>query len=127
MQARLSRRKIATYVASQAQNGVVPEHVVEEVAAYLMESRRVRELPLVVRAIEDALADRGVVVATITSARPLDDALRAAVREQTGGTEVHLREIIDPRVLGGIRLQTPDASYDGTVQNKLQALRAVKL
>lgn len=127
MQGKLSRRKIAQYVASHASNGRVPEAVVQEVAAYLLESRRLRELPLVVRAVEDALAERGVVVATVTSARPLDDTLRAAVKEQAGGTEVYLREVVDPSVMGGVRLQTPDASIDVTVQHKLQALRAAKV
>ncbi len=127
MHGKLSRRKLAQYVASRVQDGRVPEAVVQEVAAYLVEARRLREMPLVVRAIEDALAERGVVVATVTSARPLDDMLREAVKAQAGGGEVYLREVVDPSVLGGVRVQTPDASYDGTVQHKLQALRAAKV
>lgn len=127
MYGKLSRRKLAHYVASHASNGRVPEAVVQEVAAYLVESRRLREMPLVVRAIEDALAERGVVVATVTSARPLDDTLREAIKAQAGGEEVHLREVVDPSVIGGVRVQTPDTSYDGTVQHKLQALRAAKV
>ncbi|MBL8122043.1 F0F1 ATP synthase subunit delta [Candidatus Saccharibacteria bacterium] len=127
MNGKLSRRKLAQYVASRVQGGHVPEAVLQEVAAYLVESRRVREMPLLVRAIEDALLEHGVVVATVTSARPLDDTLREAVKAQAGGAEVHLREIIDSSVLGGVRLQTPDALFDGTVQHKLQALRAAKV
>ncbi len=127
MQGKLSRRKIAQYVALHTRDGRVAEAVVHEVATYLVESRRLRELPLVVRAIEDVLAERGVVVATVTSARPLDNILREAVKAQAGGSEVHLREVVDPNVIGGVRLQTPDALYDGTVQHKLQALRAAKV
>ncbi len=127
MHGKLSRRKIAQYVAGRVHSGQVPALVIQEVAAYLKESHRLRELPLVVRAIEDALADQGVVVAAVTSAQPLDESLRGAVKALAGGTEVYLREVVDESVLGGVRLQTPDASYDGTLQHKLQALRAAKV
>jgi F-type H+-transporting ATPase subunit delta len=127
MTTKLSRRKIAQYVAARVRDGQVPASVVQEVAAYLMESRRLRELPLVVRSIEDALAERGVVVATVTSAHVLDETLQRAVKALVGGSTVYLREIVDPSVIGGVRVQTPDASYDGTVQHKLQALRAAKV
>ncbi|MGB4800231.1 MAG: F0F1 ATP synthase subunit delta [Candidatus Saccharimonadales bacterium] len=127
MHGKLSRRKLAQYVAERVREGQVPESVIQEVAAYLVESRRLREMPLVVRSIEDALAERGVVVATVTSARPLTTTLRDAVKAQAGDEEVYLREVVDPSVIGGVRVQTPDASYDGTVQHKLQALRAAKV
>ena len=127
MNGKLSRRKIAEYVAAQTSGGVVPERVIQEVAAYLYESRRLRELTLVTRAIEDALADRGIVVATVTSAHPLDSELRSAVTAQLDSPSAYLREVVDPSVIGGIRLQTPDASYDGTLAHKLKALRAAKL
>ena len=122
MHGKLSRRKIAAYVADRVQQGAVPEQVLMEVAAYLYESRRLREMTLVVRAIEDALLERGTVVATVTSARPLDDQLK-----QIGAGEVHLREGVDPSVLGGLRVQTPEASYDATIAHKLNGLRAAKV
>ena len=115
MQGKLSRRKIAQYVAERVRSGLVPEQVMQEVAAYLVETRRVREAALVARAIEDALYEQGTAVVTVTSARPLDDELRQAVAAQVGMRDVYLREVVDPSVLGGIRLQTADASYDATL------------
>lgn len=127
MNGKLSRRKIAAYVAARVKNGVVPADVLTEVAAYLYETRRLREITLVVRAIEDALMEQGTVIATVTSARPLDEQLRAAVTSQLGTAEVHLREVVDPAVIGGLRVQTPEASYDGTIAHKLNGLRAAKV
>lgn len=124
---KLSRRKLAEYVASQVTHGVIPEAALQEVAAYLYESRRLREVTLVVRSIEDALSQKGVTVATVTSARPLDERLRAIITNQIGSDEVHLREVVDPTVIGGVRLQTPDAAYDATLAHKLNGLRAAKL
>lgn len=127
MNSKLSRRKIAEYVVSRIENGRIPEQIIQAVAAYLLESRRLRELTLVVRAIEDALSDHGVVVATVTSAYPLSLQLRQAVVDMLDADAVYLREQVDSSVIGGLRLQTPDASYDGTVVHKLQALRAAKV
>ena len=127
MQGKLSRRKIAQYVAERVRSGLVPEQVMQEVAAYLAETRRVREAALVARAIEDALYEQGTAVVTVTSARPLDDELRQAVAAQVGMRDVYLREVVDPSVLGGIRLQTADASYDATLAHKLNGLRAAKV
>lgn len=127
MNGKLSRRKIAEYVVSQVRDGHVPEEVLQQVAAYLYESRRLRELALVVRSIEEALSDSGVVVATVTSARPLSEELREKIVAQLGSAEVHLREVVDASVIGGIRLQTPDAALDTTVAHKLNGLRAAKV
>ena len=127
MQGKLSRRKIAQYVAERVRSGLVPEQVMQEVAAYLVETRRVREAALLARAIEDALYEQGTAVVTVTSARPLDDELRQAVAAQVGMRDVYLREVVDPSVLGGIRLQTADASYDATLAHKLNGLRAAKV
>ncbi len=127
MNGRLSRRKIAEYVVAHVRDGVIPARIIEEVAAYLYETRRQREMALVARAIEDTLASHGIVVATVTSARPLGEQLRKAVVNQLGSGTVYLREVVEPSVIGGIRLQTPDASYDGTLAHKLNGLRAAKV
>lgn len=127
MTGRLSRRKIAEYVAGSVVNGHVPQHILQEVAAYLLETRRTRESTLVARAIEDALLERGVAVVTVTTARPLDAELRETITARIGASEVHVREVVDPGVLGGVRLQMADASYDGTLKHKLNGLRAAKV
>lgn len=126
MQGRLSRRKIAAHVASQAKNGVVPASVMHEVAAYLVETRRVRELELVVRSIEDALESLGTVVASVTTAHGLDEELRKAVKKQLGNREVYVRELIDPSVIGGVNIRTPSERLDATLSKKLTALRGAK-
>lgn len=68
----------------------------------------------------------GVVQATVTTARKLDqdlaDALRAALAERTG-KEVVLTERIDPEVLGGIRVNVGDSVLDGTLRRGLQDMR----
>jgi F-type H+-transporting ATPase subunit delta len=126
MAERLSRRKIAKYVADNVSKGVAVDEVISEVAAYLIDSRRTRELALVVRAIEDELADRGEVIANVTTARTLDDSLKKSVESLVRAKTIHLRESIDESVIGGVKIDLPGATLDATIKRKLLALRQAK-
>ena len=96
MAARLSRRKIATFVTDKLLAGNHQAHeVMRELAAYLVTERRTRELDLVVRDIEAMLAAKGVVVADVASARPLDEAVKAEIATMLGAESVQLIETID--------------------------------
>jgi len=123
----LSRRKIAEYVASQVSDGVLPTDVLQEVAAYLVESGRVRESELLVRAVEDELEAKGVVIANVTSAHQLTNDDKQAIKQMLQGETVYFRESVDQKVIGGVRIQTPGATLDATISNKLQALSRAKL
>ena len=126
MQNKLPRRKIAEYAAGRIVAGESVAAVLDQVCAYLIESGRLREQTLVVRTIEDALAQHGVVVGNVTTARSLDAQQRAEVEKLIGAREVHLREIVDPTVLGGVLVETPGAKLDATLQRKILALRRAK-
>jgi len=127
MPSRISRRKIAAFVADKLIAGVPADKAVQEAAAYLIESKRTSERELLVRDIEDVLAEKGIVVADVTSANPLSDTLRSEIRTLIGAKELHLRESTDAAVLGGVRVDMPGARFDGTIQRKINALRAQQL
>lgn len=127
MAIRLSRRKIAAYVADKLTTGTSVRETIKEVAAYLVDTRRTREAELLVRDIEDALVSHGIVVADVTSAHPLSSQLRGEIATLVGGKSLQLRETIDPNVLGGVRVNIPGKQFDGTIQRKLSALRAKQL
>lgn len=124
---KLSRRKLATYVANQAKDYIVPAALLKELAGYLVASRRVREADLVVRAIEDELATRGLVVADVASAHALSADEKAQIAQRIGAEHVVLRETVDPTLIGGVRIKTPGHEMDATIANKLQALKRAKL
>lgn len=61
-------------------------------------------------------------VATVRVARPLSDADHerlAASLSRTYGREVHLNVVVDPAVIGGIRVEIGDDVIDGTVASRL--------
>lgn len=127
MASRLSRRKIAEFVAARLLAGGTVKDVLREVAAHLIDNRRTREIDLLVREIEDVLAERGVVVANVTTAHPLTDTLRGEINTIIGAKSLQLRESVDESVLGGVRIDMPGKQFDGTIQRKLTALRAKQL
>lgn len=128
MAARLSRRKIATFVTNKLLAGNHQAHeVLRELAAYLVTERRTRELDLLVRDIEEMLATNGTVIADVATARPLDTAVKAEIEKMLNAKSVHLRESVDETLLGGIRIDTPGKRFDGTIRHKLNALRAKQL
>lgn len=124
MSARISRRKLADYAAKRLIAGEKAALVMKDVAAFLVDARRTREAELVVRDIETALAERGVIITDVTSAFPLAESVKDEVKKLIGGKQLVLRETVDPEVLGGIRLVTPGKRLDATLKRKIQALKA---
>lgn len=127
MTQKISRRKLASYVVDRFESGEPLATLLKEVAAYLVDSKRTREADLLVRTIEDVFAERGLVVARVTTAHPLTDALRREISKLVGGDKVHLDEIVDSTVIGGVRIDTPGKSLDATIERKLLALRQAKM
>jgi F-type H+-transporting ATPase subunit delta len=81
-------------------------------------------------AVEDyqkvAAEHRHRLTATVRVARPLaeQDARRLAeALERQYGRPVHLNELVDPDVLGGIRVEIGDDVIDGTVSSRLHEAR----
>jgi F0F1-type ATP synthase delta subunit len=127
MAVRLSRRKMAAFVADKLVAGHSVSESLKEVAAYLLTSGRTREQELLVRDIENEMAARGVVVADVASAHPLDASIQAEIKAMTGAKSVQLRQSVDETLLGGIRIDIPGKRFDGTIRHKLNALRAKQL
>ena len=126
---RLSRRKIAAYYADELQAG--NKEVTKKLAAFLVENRRVRELDLIVRDIEEALAERGVLLADIASSRKLSaeaaKAVEAYLKKTTDVKTVKLRETVDPTLLGGVRVALPGRELDATLRHRISQLKASKI
>ncbi|MGB4762583.1 MAG: F0F1 ATP synthase subunit delta [Candidatus Saccharimonas sp.] len=127
MQGKISRRKLAQHIADELERGTAHAPILQELAAYLVDTKRIREVDLVIRAIEDELAGRGVVLARVTTATELSDQLRRDIEMMIGARQVTIDAIVDPAIVGGIRVETPGQLLDATIQRKLLALRQAKV
>jgi F-type H+-transporting ATPase subunit delta len=78
------------------------------------------------RILDIASARREQQTATVTSAVPLSDddrARLAAGLSSIYGGKVHVNTVVDPRVLGGVKVEIGDELIDGTVIRKLDGAR----
>lgn len=126
---KLTRRELADYAAGQLATG--NNRVVDEIAAYLLTAHRTREVELLVRDIESALARRGVLVAHVTSARALGESAKASLEDLLTRTfdarQLHLDEAVQPELLGGIKVAAADQELDTTIRRRLNQLKSVKV
>jgi F-type H+-transporting ATPase subunit delta len=96
-------------------------------ARLLIESGRVKEAPAIQEEFE-SLADQaaGRVRATVTTAIALETEDRERVQRELSrrlDREVRLSVDVDPRIIGGLKLQYGDRVVDATVATRLQQLR----
>ena len=72
------------------------------------------------------LERRGIAVAYVTTAVPLNEEEQAAVQRRLGaliGKQIELRAEVDPNIIGGIVARVGDQLIDGSVLNQLRRLR----
>lgn len=123
----LSRRSVAAFIADELLNKADSRAVCRQLAAYLVDTRRTKEVDLFVRDIVHELSLRGHVAGTVTSAHELSQAtkqaLEAYAKAATDAQTVHLDEVVDPQVLGGVRLSLPGKELDTTIAHQLLTLR----
>ncbi|MCU1469080.1 MAG: synthase subunit delta [Glaciihabitans sp.] len=107
-------------------HGKVSEQTVSIVASLIAQprGRRVGEL---LRYGANLVADQaGFAIATVTVASPLSavrlERLQKALSAQYD-KEIRINEVVDERVLGGMRIQIGDEVIDGTISNRISDLR----
>jgi F-type H+-transporting ATPase subunit delta len=101
--------------------------LVANLTGLLIERGRFGLLPALYAAFHDmVLARRGIAVADVTTAVPLDAQERAIVQQrlrQVVGKDIELRTAVDPGIIGGIIARVGDQLIDGSVTSQLRRLR----
>lgn len=125
---RYTRRQLALYAADALLAG---KDVVPQLAAYLVESHRTKEVELLVWDIEKVLASRGTMVAKTTSARELDEAEKAEIEKllttKFGAKDIVLKSSVDESLLGGVVVRTASNEFDGSLKRSINRLKALKV
>ena len=88
------------------------------------DGRRIRQL--LSRANTIVAAQRGEIVATVHTARALSEAQRTRLADALSRRyegNVTINEVIDPSVVGGLRVQVADDVIDGSISARLADLR----
>jgi len=127
MPAKLSRRKISNYMADQFVSGGDSGLLVKQLAAYLIDNNQTKELELIVRDIEYELQVRGTILARVTTRFDLADSVKSEIKkmiqQKTDSKTIVFKEIIDPKIIAGIKIDLPGKQLDATVARRLTRLR----
>jgi F-type H+-transporting ATPase subunit delta len=71
--------------------------------------------------------ERGISLAEVRTALPLDDEQRAAIAERLvtlTGDRIEMNEVVDDALIGGVSVRIGDRLYDASVRSRLERLRA---
>jgi F-type H+-transporting ATPase subunit delta len=93
----------------------------------LLRNQRLSDLGEINRRFAQELDDRsGVVVAQVTTARPVPSSVQDGLRERLSGLtgrHVRLQFAVDEDLIGGVMTRIGSTVYDGSVRTQLQQIR----
>lgn len=123
---RVTRAQKATLLSAAL--GAGKRDLVRCTVLLLVDKGRAGLVPELAQVFEEAAREAaGKAVAQVTSAVPLDPALRGRLVERLGavsGRTIILEERVDAELLGGLRVVIGSHMIDGSVRRRLDELRA---
>lgn len=124
MATNISRRQLADYVIDHLIAKKSADQLSQSIAAALIASKSKKDTELLMDDISRELENRGLLAqARVTTATPLNDRLRQQLRAQiqkiANVKKVILKEEIDKAIIGGLRVETANHSWDKTITRQL--------
>ncbi|HEX4662041.1 MAG TPA: F0F1 ATP synthase subunit delta [Candidatus Saccharimonadales bacterium] len=126
-----SRRQLARFVAAELASGRVHmDRLAHRVAAFLITTKQLGQVDLLLRDVADVLnREYDMVHVDITSAQKLSAAMREQIKRYaknvSGTSNVELSESIDPSLIGGAVVSLPGQELDSSIKSKLKKLMNV--
>lgn len=123
----ITRTNVAQYAADQLASGADRQTLIKRLAAWLKQNHHTRQSHFLINDISKKLLDYKYLFITVTSARPISQNTRNIIdnflKNQFGSDyTIEHKEIIDPKVIGGVIIDTPKGSLDTSVRHKLDTL-----
>jgi F0F1-type ATP synthase delta subunit len=117
-------RAIVRYIERDPQN----QSIARRIAAYLVESRSVKDTAIILRTVETMRRKKGIAEAQVTTARPLSADQRSHIERVVRkyvpeATTVTIVEHVVPEVIGGITVHVAGKELSASVREKLNRLK----
>lgn len=103
--------------------------VTEKFVKIIVRKRREIILPEIAAAFEALYREQqGIVLAEVTTAIALDEALRAKINALVKNThdKVELKEHVNPDIIGGIVIKIGDAQYDDSILSRIAEIKRLQ-
>jgi len=122
------REQLAATIAERTLTIKDSKQLSKEVAAYLVSEQQTEELNSIIRDVIAYRNEKGYIEADIISAYPISSDVRMDVKKYIhdiypNAKHVTLNEMVDPTLIGGLRLEVGDRQLDFTVRAKLNSLK----
>lgn len=121
---KVTDNSLAKYAVDQIELGVSAKDVADMIASLLLDEKRTRDLPRVIRAIEEELASRGSQQVVITSANEVDEQTKKQLAGLLGVENPVFSEVVDKSVIGGVKARSGETELDLTVRAKLNKFKS---
>ena len=121
--AKITTNELAAYAVDQLESGTKAPVLAQQIAAYLLEERRSRDMSAVMRAIDEELTRRGSAQITITAAHQVSDATKKQLATLLDVKNPQFSEVIDPSVIGGVKARSGESEIDLTVRGRLNRFK----
>jgi len=126
------RTQIARTIADRTRSKGASKEYAREVAAYLLETGRTRELDSLLRDVSADWADQGYVEVMARSAYPLTTAVKSDIKAQVerlypSAKTIVVTEVADPSVIGGVQIQVANDQLDLSVEAKLNKFKQLTM
>jgi len=100
----------------------------QDIAGYLLAEKRVSELDSLMRDLQQIRSDQGIVEVDALSAHELDEKsineIKAVIHKKFPATKkIIINKILDPDVVGGVRLVLANSQLDLSVRYKLSKFK----
>jgi len=119
---------IAAHTYYEHEDGVSTKAYAREVAAMLLLEGRVGELDSLLRDIQADWALHGYVEVLAYSAHPLTEVTKAEIEARISplfpdAKQIVVTQVVDPSVVGGVRIRLADRQLDLSVEGKLNKFK----
>jgi F0F1-type ATP synthase delta subunit len=125
---KINRPKLARNIADRTLKDGASKKLSREVAAYLISTGNVYELDSIMRDVQADWAEAGYIeveaaTAHDLSARAEQDISRKIKALYPKAKEVHISQLHDPEVIGGVRLSLANQQLDLSLEAKLNKFK----